>query len=79
MMGCMIVYTIPVELIVVFQCKPVEGLWSFLFDAKCINTVDGIYEMAILNILADALLIAFVIPRVGKTQLAEPNFPLPSR
>lgn len=60
-----VIYTIPLELIVILRCKPVEAVWDYtIANQKCIDVRPGIYANAIFNILVDAGLIAFIVPRV---------------
>ena len=40
------------------------GTWS-LIPAKCASSVPPLYASAILNILADVVLLVFVIPKIG--------------
>jgi hypothetical protein len=66
MMCAMVAYTIPLELVIIFQCNPVKGAWDFTIRSKCIDVLPGLYANGILNILSDALLIAFVVPRIRR-------------
>lgn len=75
MMVLVVLYTIPLELIVILRCKPIAAAWDFsIANQKCMDVRSGIYANAILNILVDAGLIAFIIPRVGVYLLAEPIY-----
>lgn len=66
MIGVVFLYTIPLELVVVLSCKPVEALWNFLItNAKCLDRHPGIYSYAILNILVDVLLMVFIVVKLG--------------
>lgn len=67
MIAAMVLYTVPLELVTIFSCKPVKGYWELTKPRKCINPVPSIFAVAILNISSDALLIVFVVPRVGMT------------
>lgn len=69
MMAFMILYTITLELLVIFQCNAIDGAWEIFERATCMNKIPGVYTNAILNILSDLLLIIFVVPRLSKWQL----------
>ena len=60
----LVITFIPIELIVIFQCRPVYGAWS-LQPAKCIDNNPGIYASAAFNIFADAMMMGFVLPRIS--------------
>jgi len=45
------------------------GTWS-LIPAKCASNVPPLYASAILNILADVVLLVFVIPKIGVSSFA---------
>jgi hypothetical protein len=69
MMAFMVLYTIALELFVIFQCNPIDGAWEIFEGAKYMNQTPGVYTNSTLNILSDLLLIIFVVLRVGKWQL----------
>ncbi|KIM95818.1 hypothetical protein OIDMADRAFT_81580, partial [Oidiodendron maius Zn] len=63
LMGFVGLYTLALQLVVLFQCNPIAGAWSKL-PAKCINLDIFFYASAVFNIVVDALLLGFVIPRL---------------
>jgi hypothetical protein len=78
------IFSIPLLLSLIFRCNPIEGTtpslslflpclhiigaWS-LTPSKCVSNIPPLYASAVLNILADVALLAFVIPKIG-----EPTF-----
>ncbi|KAM0313519.1 hypothetical protein ACHAO8_005472 [Botrytis cinerea] len=60
-----IVSTIPLTLIVVFQCDPIASQWDFSIEqVHCIDTLPGIITFTACSIFSDVALIVFVVPRV---------------
>lgn len=61
--------TIPflvIEITFVFSCTPVSEAWNPInFVANCVNTFPSLLANTITNVLADVLMMAFVIPRVS--------------
>ena len=56
---------IPVSLLALLQCMPIQGFWDFK-PAKCTAFSIVAYVMAAFHIFTDIILMVFVIPRVGK-------------
>ncbi|CZR59409.1 uncharacterized protein PAC_09301 [Phialocephala subalpina] len=63
--GFLIISTIPVQTLVILLCHPVTRPWNF-GPEKCLPRI---YVSGISNILADVLLMAFVIPRILPLQI----------
>ncbi|TGO27937.1 hypothetical protein BPAE_0034g00160 [Botrytis paeoniae] len=60
-----IVSTIPLTLIVVFQCDPIVSQWDFSVEqVRCIDPLPGIITFTTCSVFSDAALILFVVPRV---------------
>ena len=64
--GFIILTTIPVEFVAIFQCNPIRGAWDIMIESKCIKLNPEIIAFAICNILGDLALIGFAVPRVCK-------------
>ncbi|KAN0089491.1 hypothetical protein V8E51_019751 [Hyaloscypha variabilis] len=58
------IFSIPLLLSLIFRCNPIEGAWS-LTPSKCVSNIPPLYASAVLNILADVALLAFVIPKIA--------------
>jgi hypothetical protein len=59
-----VVFTIPLLLVQIFQCQPVTDFWK-LGDQNCpVNELSVVYATGICNIFSDVLLLVFVVPRV---------------
>ncbi|KAF7940646.1 uncharacterized protein EAE97_006832 [Botrytis byssoidea] len=60
-----IVSTIPLTLIVVFQCDPIVSQWDFSVEqVRCIDPLPGIITFTTCSVFSDVALILFVVPRV---------------
>ncbi|TGO85042.1 hypothetical protein BPOR_0438g00130 [Botrytis porri] len=60
-----IVSTIPLTLIVVFQCDPIVSQWDFSVEqVRCIDPLPGIITFTTCSVFSDVALILFVLPRV---------------
>ncbi|TGO34560.1 hypothetical protein BHYA_0192g00240 [Botrytis hyacinthi] len=60
-----IVSTIPLTLIVVFQCDPIVSQWDFSVEqVRCIDPLPGVITFTTCSIFSDVALILFVVPRV---------------
>jgi hypothetical protein len=61
--------TIPflvIEITFVFSCRPVSDAWNPInFVANCVNPFPSLLANTITNVLADILMMTFVIPRVS--------------
>ena len=64
----LVVTEIPLLLLVLLACIPIQGSWD-LKPAKCMDFSVSAYITAAFHITTDIMLIAFVIPRVGKQQV----------
>ncbi|KAF4536502.1 Integral membrane protein [Lasiodiplodia theobromae] len=68
-----VVYTVPLEVVSIAQCRPVAGVWDRALvaegKAKCIDTIPAFYTSAVCNILADVWLIGHAVPRVLGLQM----------
>lgn len=81
-MGFIATFTFALSIGIVFQCQPIYGTFPnkiiYLFNTnvqigdwndipdKCGNQTPGIVTSGAVNILADILLLLFVIPRIRK-------------
>lgn len=63
--GFLFLSGIPIVLLVLFECIPIQTVWN-LESGKCISYNVSVYLSAICNIVADIVVMAFAIPRVGK-------------
>ncbi|TGO60700.1 hypothetical protein BCON_0033g00120 [Botryotinia convoluta] len=60
-----IVSTIPLTLIVVFQCDPIVSQWDFSVEqVRCIDPLPGIITFTTCSVFSDVALILFAVPRV---------------
>ncbi|KAE9369998.1 hypothetical protein N431DRAFT_512041 [Stipitochalara longipes BDJ] len=62
-MGFIALFTFALSIGIIFQCRPISGDWNNV-PAKCGNQDPGIIASAIVNILADIILMTFVTPRI---------------
>ncbi|KAH8725552.1 hypothetical protein GQ44DRAFT_681440 [Phaeosphaeriaceae sp. PMI808] len=61
---------IPMDFLVIFQCKPIHVYWSELRPkTKCPNQVPSLYVTGAVNVIADIALMAIVLPRVLELKL----------
>jgi hypothetical protein len=61
---------LPFDIEIIFQCKPIHVYWTEGRPAsKCIDDLAGFYLSGSLNILADAIIMAIVLPRVIELKL----------
>ncbi len=63
-MGFVILFSAPLEFYVLIKCRP--GQAKAGSPLVCDSSTPDIYMSAIFNIVADALLLAFIIPRISK-------------
>lgn len=69
-----IVSTIPLTLIVVFQCDPIVSQWDFSVEqVRCIDPLPGIITFTTCSVFSDVALILFVVPRVRMYYLPYPH------
>jgi hypothetical protein len=65
LMVLLVLLIIPMDIEVIFQCKPIHVYWSEGRPAsKCLADIAGFFVSGTLNIVVDALLMAIVLPRV---------------
>jgi uncharacterized membrane protein len=59
-----VLFTIPLILVQIFQCKPVTDAWA-IFDANCpVDELTIVYVTGAFNICGDTFLLAFVVPKI---------------
>ncbi|KAE9365448.1 hypothetical protein N431DRAFT_101027 [Stipitochalara longipes BDJ] len=68
MAAAVTIFSIPLLLTLIFRCHPIEGAWS-MTPSKCTSDIPPLYASAILNILADVTLLAFVIPKIASLHI----------
>ncbi|KAH9209572.1 hypothetical protein DL95DRAFT_261751, partial [Leptodontidium sp. 2 PMI_412] len=68
-MAFLIASTIAIMFMIIFKCNPVAAAWIQQLG-KCTSPNPNIYTSAVCNIIADVMLMAFVIPRVLNLQMA---------
>ncbi|KAF7946440.1 hypothetical protein EAE96_009438 [Botrytis aclada] len=60
-----ILSTVPLTLIVVFQCDPIVSQWDFSVEqVRCLDPLPGIITFTTCSVFSDVALILFVVPRV---------------
>lgn len=65
LMVLLVLLIIPMDIEVIFQCRPIHVYWSEgRPPSKCLDDIAGFFVSGTLNIVADAALIAIVLPRV---------------
>jgi hypothetical protein len=64
LIGFIALHTLPLELVVIFQCNPIRGAWSMI-PATCINLSVLLITSAVCNIVTDFMLLALIIPRIS--------------
>jgi hypothetical protein len=70
LMVLLILTIIPMQIEVILQCKPIHVYWTEGRPAsKCLKDLAGLFVNGTLNILADVILIAIVLPRVIELKL----------
>ena len=74
-MGFVGLYTLSLQLAALFQCTPISGAWS-MPPVKCFDLNSLFYASAGFNIVADALLLAFIIPRIRIYAQSPPYYKL---
>ncbi|KAI5211007.1 hypothetical protein E4T38_01720, partial [Aureobasidium subglaciale] len=67
--GLVVVATIILECISIFQCTPVQGVWDINIHKKCIDTIPAFYASTVESVLVDVLLIAFAAPKIIRLNL----------
>lgn len=66
-----VVATIILECVSIFQCSPVRGVWdTSITHATCINTIPAFYAATVENIVVDILLMGFAAPLILRLKLA---------
>ena len=66
-----VLYTIPLILISIFQCKPVAAVYDIsITNSECINTLPAFYANSVFNIIVDVWLIYLVVPRIWTLKMA---------
>lgn len=81
LMGFITIFTLALAIGIIFQCRPINGInasslcerrtngqagdWDNL-SAKCGDQVPGTVASGVVNVVADSLLIVFVVPRIRK-------------
>jgi hypothetical protein len=66
LIGFIVVFSVPLEIYVLVQCRP--GQVKSGNPLVCDQNSPEIYMSAIFNIVADALLLAFIVPRISKLE-----------
>jgi hypothetical protein len=67
MMAAVVLYTTPVVLMYLFQCRPIYGVWESSIEKTCLNTDTIIYVAAGCSIAVDIALVVVTIPRIRKS------------
>lgn len=67
MMAAVVLYTTPVILMYLFQCRPIYGVWESSIEKTCLNTDTIIYVAAGCSIAVDIALVVVAIPRIRKS------------
>jgi hypothetical protein len=66
----LILIIIPFDIEIILQCKPIHVYWTEGRPAsKCLDDLAGLFVNGTLNILADVILMAIVLPRVVELKL----------
>jgi hypothetical protein len=66
----LILTIIPFDIEIIFQCKPIHVYWTEgRPDSKCINDLAGLFVNGTVNIFADVVIMAIVLPRVYELKL----------
>ena len=66
MIGFNILYTIPILILSIFQCRIVSNAWNPATTGGCVSSTTIIVIQAVCNIAGDILMLMFVIPRLRK-------------
>lgn len=67
--GFVVVATIILECVSIFQCNPVRGAYDISIHSKCIDTIPAFYASTVHGILVDVLLMAFAAPKLMRLNL----------
>jgi hypothetical protein len=70
MMGAVALYSTPVLLMYLFQCRPIYGVWESSIQKTCINTDTVVYIAAGCSIALDIALVIVAVPRIRKSYFA---------
>ena len=66
-MTYIVLFTIVLMFTMVFQCTPISDAWSILPTANCpVDKLGLIISGGVLNIVGDAALVIFVVPKIRK-------------
>jgi hypothetical protein len=70
LIGVLILTIIPFDIEIIFQCKPIHVYWTEGHpSSKCINDLAGLFVNGTVNIVADVIIMAIVLPRVYELKL----------
>jgi hypothetical protein len=70
LIGVLILTIIPFDIEIIFQCKPIHVYWTEGHPAsKCIDDLAGLFVNGTVNIVADVIIMAIVLPRVYELKL----------
>ncbi|THW99246.1 hypothetical protein D6D13_10254 [Aureobasidium pullulans] len=67
--GFVVIATVCLECVSIFQCNPVRGVWDINIHKKCIDTIPAFYTSTVESVLVDILLIAFAAPKIMRLNL----------
>jgi hypothetical protein len=70
MMALVVLYTIPVLMMFLFQCRPIYGVWQSSIQKTCLNTDMIVYISSGFNIAVDIALVVVAMPRIRKFRFA---------
>jgi hypothetical protein len=73
LMGLIVCYTIPFIFIDIFQFHPISDSWSLPDNKKCLPDLPIVYSIGTSNVVADVLMLVFVVPRICKSWLCPPR------
>lgn len=69
-LGALIIcYSLVLVFCVIFQCKPIRGVWDPMIDAKCINLSNIILLTSSLNVFTDVSTLCLPLPLLWRLNL----------
>jgi hypothetical protein len=67
MTAFVVLYTIPLLMMFLFQCRPISSYWDFSGGRTCIDTNLMMHTSAGFNIAVDVALVVVAVPRIRKS------------
>jgi Fungal rhodopsin domain len=56
--------------IIIFQCRPIEGIWDSAVPSKCLSTMGLVFSCAGIGIFQDFVILLMPLPQLVKLQMS---------